>query len=361
MTERAKESFEVLGRTGYLVGGQVVVTRFWIEAAAALFLGSLLLASALTGEFTPGTLVFFALFYRVVPRGLAFHEGVAQAALQRNWYESWKRRIETLRSNRVGVPTGQTPRFTDSIEFHDVSFAHPGSDRLVLNGISVRIDAGEFVAVVGPSGSGKTTFLDLLTGLLRPSVGAILVDGVSLQDVDLVAWQRRIGLMLQDTPLQQGTVLQNITGRLPHDPVRARRCAQAAEVDDFVSALPLRYETPVGERGGRFSGGERQRIALARALYREPAVMLLDEPTSALDPAAEASIVRSLMRIKGQCTIVLVAHRLSTVRHADRILFLHDGDIRQSGTWEELEADEQGEFAAMLREQADPGFSVMHR
>lgn len=357
-TERAKASFDALARTSYLVGGHLVIARFWIEAGAAIFLGSLLLVSALTGRFTPATLVFFALFYRLVPRALAFHEGVAQARLQRHWYESWKARIETLRKDRVELPEGKVPSFANAIEFQGVGFTHPGSERPVLRDVSIQVGQGEFVAVVGPSGSGKTTILDLLSGLLRPTLGSITFDGTSLHDVQLTEWQHRVGLMLQDTPLQHGTILSNITGQLPTDPRRVRSCAQAAEIDAFVSALPLGYETPVGEGGGRLSGGERQRIALARALYREPLVMLLDEPTSALDPVAEASIMRSLIRVKGRCAIVLVAHRLSTVRHADRILVLVDGAIRQSGTWAELAREEDGPFASMLREQEDPALAL---
>lgn len=360
MTIRVEESFETLARSTYRVGSHVAVSRFWVEAGAALFLGALLLASAFSGRFTAATLIFLALFYRVVPRVVAFHEGVAQAGLQVHWYHSWKERIDTLSSNRMELPRGPAPGPVNVLELRRVGFTYPGASRTVLREISIRIEEGEFIAIVGRSGSGKTTMLDLLSGLLRPTAGAVLVGGISLHDLDLLAWQRRIGLMLQDTPLRQGTVLDNIVGRLPADLPQARRCAQVAEVDEFVSALPLGYGTLVGERGSRLSGGERQRIALARALYREPLLLLLDEPTSALDPVAEASIVRSLVRIKGGCTIVLVAHRLTTVRHADRILVLDDGIICQTGTWEELER-QSGPFTAMLREQADPAVSVAHR
>lgn len=219
-----------------------------------------------------------------------------------------------------------------------VSFRHPGAvDRLVLDDISVQAEPGETVAIVGRSGAGKSTLLLLVAALLRPGAGTVTVDGVDLARVDLRAYRRSLGVVLQDSHLFDGTVAENIAfGEDEIDLDRVVRAARTATADDFVRRMPLGYDTRVGERGTRLSGGERQRICIARALYRDPPVLLLDEATSALDAESETHLQASLRAAFTDRTVFVVAHRLSTVRDADQILVLDGGRIAERGTHEEL-------------------------
>ena len=219
-----------------------------------------------------------------------------------------------------------------------VSFRHPGAvDRLVLEDVSIQAAPGETVAIVGRSGSGKTTLLLLLAALLRPESGTITSDGVDLTQVDLRSYRRRLGVVLQDSHLFDGTIAENIAfGEDEIDTDRMVAAARAATADDFVRRMPLGYQTRVGERGTRLSGGERQRICIARALYRDPPVLLLDEATSALDAESEKVLQASLRTAFAERTVFVVAHRLSTVRDADQILVLDQGRIVERGTHTEL-------------------------
>jgi ABC-type multidrug transport system fused ATPase/permease subunit len=175
------------------------------------------------------------------------------------------------------------------------------------------------------------------------------LDDVNLADVDRSWWQQRIGLVMQETPIFQGTLLDNIAW-LDDEPDRDRalECAQRAHMTDVLAALPEGLDTPVGHRGSRLSGGQRQRVALARALYREPWLLVLDEATSALDAASELVIKQALADLKGQLSIVLVAHQLRIVDVADEILVLEQGRVIERGTWEALAGEPGGHFRAML-------------
>jgi len=206
------------------------------------------------------------------------------------------------------------------------------------------------VALVGESGSGKSTLIDLFTGLLNPSKGHILLDGVPLDELNLDQWRRKIGLVIQESPIFHTTVLENIAWEYEDpDPESAKRCAQLAHAWKFIETLPEGLNTVMGEKGGRFSVGQKQRIALARALYRNPSLLILDEATSALDGGSEKIIQESLENLKGKFAIFMVAHRLKTVQMADKIIVIGEGKILEQGTWSELINKPSGTFRRMAQ------------
>lgn len=227
------------------------------------------------------------------------------------------------------------------IEFDRVTFRYPAAGAApVLAGFALRIDANAIVGIVGRTGGGKSTVLDILVGLLQPSSGELRVDGVALTPTTLGAWQGNIGYVPQQIYLSDGTVAENIAfgaAREELDMDRVVEAAKNAQLHDFVaSELPLGYDTVVGERGVRLSGGQRQRIGIARALYRDPPVLVMDEATSALDNLTEAAIMTSLRKFSRKKTIVLVAHRLTTMHICDQIVVLAEGRVAAQGTYQEL-------------------------
>ena len=219
-----------------------------------------------------------------------------------------------------------------------MSFAFDGPDATpILSDVTLDVPAGQTVAIVGRSGSGKTTLLRLLAGLLQPTSGTIRYDGVDLATLDYRSLRQHLGVCLQDSYLFGDTIARNIAlGDTVPDMDRVVWAAQVADAHDFVSRLPLGYETRVGESGLLLSGGQRQRVALARAVYRQPAVLLLDEATSALDSESERAVQENLAGLLRGRTAFVIAHRLSTVRNADRIVVLERGRIVEQGTHTEL-------------------------
>ena len=231
-------------------------------------------------------------------------------------------------------------KFSHSIEFQDVSFRYDSGDRYALSGINIAIRAGQSIGVCGETGGGKSTFLDLLCGLLEPTSGRILIDGMELSGRTR-AWQKNIGVVHQSSFLTDDTLRNNIAlgvGREKIDNSAVQRATRLAELGDVVTKLPNGLDTVVGERGARLSGGQRQRVTLARALYRHPAMLVLDEGTSALDNVTEAKVMRNLARAADGATLVIVAHRLSTIERCDDIIFIENGHVVATGTYDELTA-----------------------
>ena len=224
----------------------------------------------------------------------------------------------------------------EGIEFQGVCFAY--DSRPVLQDITFSAQRGDVVALVGPSGAGKSTLVDLIPRFYEPQVGRILLDGVDLRDIELRSLRSIMGIVSQHTVLFNDTVRNNIAygGRERVDYESVVRAAKAANAHDFIMALPDGYDTVVGERGTRLSGGERQRLAIARALLADPAILILDEATSALDSESERLVQQALERLMHGRTVFVIAHRLTTVRHATAILVLERGRIVESGTHEEL-------------------------
>lgn len=279
--------------------------------------------------------------------------------------------LSSLSSIRVGIPAldltaaelrsacalGQTPadgvvalrEFTDAVELRGVCFRYPGSSGNVLHDVTLTIEKGSSVALVGGSGAGKSTLADLILGLHQPSSGTIAVDGVDLARCRR-AWQDQVGYVPQDVYLLDASLAENIAFDVDESAIDRERleyAVQAAQLESLVAQLPDGIRTQLGERGARLSGGQRQRVGLARALYRRPAVLVLDEATSALDNETEHLITRTLRDLHGRLTLVMIAHRLSTVRDADQVVFLTDGRVSAVGTFDELRHTDRG-FARLV-------------
>jgi ATP-binding cassette, subfamily B, bacterial MsbA len=232
------------------------------------------------------------------------------------------------------------PRFSDSIRFEDVSFAYEGNGeegRQILHDIDLEVKRGEVFAVVGSSGAGKSTLVHLIPRFFDVTSGRILIDGHDVREVTLSSLRAQVGIVTQETVLFNDTVRNNIAYGQPHVPQKqVEAAARAALAHDFIRALPSGYDTVIGERGVLLSGGERQRLAIARALLKDAPILILDEATSALDSESEALVQSALHNLMTGRTVLVIAHRLSTVRTADRIVVIENGAIADIGTHDEL-------------------------
>jgi ATP-binding cassette subfamily B protein len=229
----------------------------------------------------------------------------------------------------------------------DVSFAYPGSDTAAISGVNLDVPAGTTLALVGETGSGKSTLAGLIARLADPTEGAVSIDGIDVRELRLTDLAQIVGVVSQETYLLHASVRDNLRYAKPDaTDAEIEQAARAAQIHDLISGLPDGYDTTVGSRGHRFSGGEKQRIAIARTLLRDPRILVLDEATSALDNETERAVQRAFDELSRGRTTITIAHRLSTVRNADQIVVLDHGHVAESGTHEGL-LDQRGRYAAL--------------
>lgn len=242
------------------------------------------------------------------------------------------------------------------VEFNAVSHRFPDADTDTLNKVSLRAEPGQTIALVGRSGSGKTTLVNMLPRFIEPVSGHITIDGVNIQDLTLTNLRSNLSLVSQDVVLFEGTIAENVAYGALHDASQdqIRAALEAANLLDFVEGLPQGLDTQVGENASQLSGGQRQRLAIARALIKDAPILILDEATSALDNESERQVQSSLERLMAGRTTLVIAHRLSTVQKADRILVLDDGEVIEQGTHHEL-LEHDGRYASLYRMQFRDG------
>jgi ATP-binding cassette, subfamily B, bacterial PglK len=310
-------------------GGVVAVCLFLMRSARGL------------EEALPMLALYALAGYRMMP---ALQHTYAQLALLRfsdKALDALCEDLSAVEKTRTTASARGELTLRQSIEFDRVCYRYPGSTRKILDEVSLRIPARSTVGLVGSTGSGKTTTVDILLGLLLPATGKLLVDGVALSPLNLRTWQSMIGYVPQHIYLTDDTVAANIAfgvdspGEIDSDALI--QAAKAARIYEFiVNELPEGFDTMIGERGVRLSGGQKQRLGIARALFRKPQVLILDEATSALDTVTERSVMDEIYALSTELTIVLIAHRLSTVKHCDRIFLLNAGQCVAQGSYDEL-------------------------
>ena len=343
-SKRVSDSFLRLSLLSGLVGPIY-------EVLTAGLLVVLLVVSFHNEANIPAILVFIFILHRLQPR-IKSIDGTWLAM------ESMKAPVNEvlwlLDQSPDGTDAGGQRSFTglsDAIEFRNVSFAYDRTAAPALADVNVRIPRGTTTALVGPSGSGKSTFVKLILRLYEPQAGSILADGHNLNEYDIVQWKAKIAVVNQDPYLFNASAFDNITFGLPGaDAGTVEAAARKADAHDFIRGLPRGYRTNVGDDGGLLSGGQKQRISMARALIRQPDILILDEATNALDSISEDAIQRALEALPGQCTRIVIAHRLSTIESADQILVLDKGRVVEAGSFRTL-LEMRGLFADLHRRQ----------
>ncbi len=329
-------------------------TSFWFTSGSAVILSIILYVSF---EFlampAAGLLLLLFLFNRMIPLFSDAQFAYQQLLNGLPAFAGAMRLQAYCEAAAEPLPESSRPiEFTGEIRFEDVSFAYGSEDSpAAIRDLNMTVRAGETTAIVGPSGAGKSTLADLVIGLIIPTRGRVLVDGKPLAPELIKSWRGRIGSVAQDTVLFNDTVRTNLLWASPDATDDEISDALKLVAGDFVFELPEGLETVLGDRGVRLSGGERQRLALARALLRRPSLLILDEATSALDSENERRIRRAIEKLHGRTTILIIAHRLSTVRGADVIHVLEEGRLVESGSWQELVRTEGGRFNALVQAQ----------
>ena len=308
-------------------GGIVLIVLYFLNAGQGI------------AQILPVLSLYAFAGYRLMPELQQLFQAAAQIRFNRAALDDLTNDLATIETGSISQPNTDVQAFHKVIEVKNVTYTYPGSAQPALDGIDLRIEKNQTVGLVGASGSGKTTLVDLLLGLYEPDCGCIQVDGIRLDNQTIGSWRKQVGYVPQQIFLTDDSIAANIAFGIPTleiDMSRVRRAAGIAHLDEFIESLSDDYRTIVGERGVRLSGGQRQRIGIARALYHDPEVLVMDEATSALDGATESAVMEAINELSGRKTIILIAHRLTTVQQADVIWVLEKGQIDRVGSYDLL-------------------------
>ncbi len=359
-TNRIMRGNHVMGRQELFAWWWTRVIEIIWETLIPLATAALLLYGGwrvLDGKLTLGDLMMFLVYLLMLLGPLAV---LAQSAAQvQNGLSGLDRVLDLLEEPREMDPAEATvavrkASFAGRMTFDRVCFSYPGADTSAIEGFSLDVEPGETIALVGPSGAGKTTLCNLIARFYDPTSGDMFLDGRDVRDIDLGSYRSLIGIVEQDVFLFDGTVAANIGyGRRHATDGEIRRAAEIANAGEFIDQLPRGYDTVIGERGVRLSGGQRQRIAIARAVLADPRILILDEATSNLDTESERLIQTSVTALMQDRTCFVIAHRLSTVARASRIVVLQDSRVMEVGTHESLMST-GGKYSEMVLLQTDP-------
>ena len=327
--------------------------NYWFNIGSVLILSIILYVSLeILSIPTAGVLLLLFLFARVMPRLSSIQQSFQSIV---NLMPSFSRVMGLMRrceeAAEPRVERSEAFKLRDEVRFEKVSFSYDGKTP-VIQDLNLTIKAGQTTAIVGPSGAGKSTIADLVMGLIVPGDGSILVDHRDLGPERIKAWREQIGYVPQETFLFHDTLQANLLWAKPDaTEEEIRQSLKLSAAEEFVSGLPKGADTVLGDRGVLISGGERQRLALARALLRRPSLLILDEATSSLDSENEKRIQKAIEELHGKMTILIISHRLSTIRGADVIYGIEEGRLIESGTWDSLIASEGGRFRALCQAQ----------
>lgn len=359
---------QTAARSGTTLGVMAEIPRFVLEAITfgtmlALILILLVKSDGNVTEIVPtlGVIAFSTM--RLLPSLQQIYHSLVAIRGASAILDTIVRDIEATPALPIVADDGAAPlKLEKTLELSKVSFAYAQAERPTLNRVDLVIPARTTVGIVGGTGAGKTTLVDLVLGLLTPDGGEILVDGVAVTDANRRAWQKTLGYVPQAIYLTDDTITGNIAFGVPKDQVdmaAVERAAKIAALHDFVlTDLPQGYDTFVGERGVRLSGGQRQRIGIARALYRDPTLLIMDEATSALDNITERVVMEAVQKIRADKTIILIAHRLTTVKTCDTIFLMDRGRLLAQGSYDELLAGNEA-FRRMVAGGAEDAHATL--
>jgi len=341
VVEVHRSGLYAVSRTVYMFNVIQSLPKATFEVLAVMSISLTIVIARLRGESNEDAILVIALFgvvaFRMLPSINRIVVALQQIAITRPGLEGAVDGLSLMTEQGATVEKVSLGKF-ESLEVRNLQYCYPNTQKLVVNLESWKISAGDSIGVVGSSGSGKSTLVDLLIGILDPTGGQILVNGHSSRTA-MRSWQDKIGYVPQYVYLMDTTIRRNVAFGLPEgsiDDSRVERALQQAHLLDFVNTLPLGWDTETGDRGVRLSGGQRQRLGIARALYANPEVIVLDEATSALDSATEREIVESFRELATGHTLIVVAHRTSTLKYCSRLIRIEEGRIVQEGTFEEV-------------------------